>query len=1073
VAQLAGDEEQELAFLGQWELRDKTDGGRTTSVEERVAVLARIAELHAAMGSRMQARHYYDRVLFLAPGHETAERFLIDDAERTEDYAVVAARLEEQLVASHGEPAVALKLCQVYVQRLRTPEKARAALEQALRLYGDDEELLCALAELLDSMGQDAAAAATYQKASRGSRQHHRASLFAELACKSYLRAGLDDSVQEILSVKGLYPNTQALAEMRVELARKQGNSEEIIGALEELAVVSKDSAVARAQCLLEASEAALYQLRDLERALALAERGARMAPSHLPLQLFARMLQYRKRGVGSRQDALYTITELRSLAPSRASEAVLSDSAGWGEPAQAEVRAFLLAEALAKRSGATAGLKELREVEKSFGPLPLVDLAIGERLASSDVVSERLEGLSYLERALNGDFRHLRSRDQVALDAAVLALKLGQTERGLVLALSVDKHGEFGAAAAELVASVETSHPALVRRAPVADFAPAVGGVVPVARVALKQVPVNLVRQAIEEGPVLAPIDLRVESARPVSDSPVTGEEPDVTVANLVDMQPRSSPETARDAVSALQGETIAAGVDDNGAPTVGGLHTVAREFEETSLVKETSGLDNWLARQALTSDPFAAAKDELQRLESQPPPLASSSHMPHPGRPIPPPKPGQHKPAPAKALQAKAPPKRKPEPQQQAPSVVVSRSVVIGPDIRRPRLDPLSQPPPSAQRSLAPNSELERGLMTALTAGSVGAGRELLELLKKDGTRTRETLATCRLLAHWAPGDEQILAQLREAAQKDNDPVFARALLHVQRVLQKPDRSPAAPPLHRQSEHVDSMIKLLAGPTHAGCEALGVLWQHLPDLFRQELPELTSERRVELGGGSALGELILELGRLFGCARVAIYEMRQPGAAQFELVLAQPAALIIKGEVNPDAPHFRYELGRMLFATRPEYALIVGLDPEELHTVLGAVGVGFGPPRRLSGDVSQIAHLAERFWELLPPHVQRKLGELCEQPHVLEPEWVQEGARRALNRAGLFACADLGVAIREVARAEGVTLVEQSLKALCEQSESIADLVRFATSLEYADARWRSGTTRSSTEDLGVRAQ
>src|SRR5690606_19063774 len=127
------------------------------------------------------------------------------------------------------------------------------------------------------------------------------------------------------------------------------------------------------------------------------------------------------------------------------------------------------------------------------------------------------------------------------------------------------------------------------------------------------------------------------------------------------------------------------------------------------------------------------------------------------------------------------------------------------------------------------APSTEIERGLMTALTAGSVGAGRELLGLLRQDSTRTRETLAACRLLAHWAPGDEQILAQTRDAALKDNDPVYARALLHVQRVLREPARSPAPPPLHRQSEHVESMIKLLAGPIQAGCEALGLLWQQL----------------------------------------------------------------------------------------------------------------------------------------------------------------------------------------------------------------------------------------------------
>ncbi len=1156
VARLAGDEEQELGFLGQLELHDSTLGG--DALVQRVAVLSRIAELHAAMGSRMQSKHYYEKVLFLSPGHETAERFLLEDAERTEDYAALATRLEEQLVASHGEPAVALKLSQVYSQRLGQPERAKTALETALRLYGDDEELLCALGALLDAMGQDANAAAVYQKASRGSRQHHRASLFAELACRSYMRAGLDHSVREILAVKGLYPNTQALAEMRVELARKQGDAEELIAALEELSVVSKEPSAVRAKFLQEAAEVALDGLGDLDRALALAERGARMAPSHVPLQLFARMLQYRKRGgVGSRQDALYTITELRSMPPASGDEPVsVRGVQTWTSPEQAEVRAFLLAEALSKRSGGNAGLKELREVETQYGPLPLVDLAIGERLASSDVEAERLAAVAYFERALAGDFRTLRSRDQVALDAAVLALKCGHPERALALASLVDEDSDYGASARELVASIQSAHPRAGRNVDVAPASPRKpDAAVPVARVALKQVAATSGRVGIApitesnvavpnvadtggRPPVVAGSRTLVSQGEgethtgagkptPLVDAPPVSTETTVPgmplaeallLAGAGDREPfedggvgtnggatavettalavPSGEQSRHDEVQAAAsaGVTATSGrtlVEDRG--TSGSGETLGAEraagVEPTSLQGRVDEVQVAATQVALSldapgrqpakpdagasggADPFAAAKDELERLESQPPvPVPLVSRAPSvAGRAAPPPKPQQR--ANSVPLQAKAPPKRKP--QAQSPSVVVSRSVVIGPDPRVGRADPLSQPPPSAQRSLAPSSEIERGLMTALTAGSVGAGRELLDLLRKDGTRTRETLAACRLLAHWAPGDEQILAQTREAALKDNDPVYARALLHVQRVLREPARSPVPPPLHRQSEHVDSMIKLLAGPIQAGCEALGLLWQLLPDLFRKDPPDPLSERRVDLSAGNPLGELVLELGRLFGCARVGVYESKQPGPTEFELVLAQPAALVVRGEVAPDAPHFRYHLGRMLFATRPEYALIVGLADDELRTVLGAVAVGFGPPRRLSGDVSQIAHLAERFWELLPPHVQRRLGELCEQPQVLEPELVEEGARRALCRAGLFACGDLGVAIREVAGAEGVALEGKGLRELCVESEAIADLVRFATSLEYADARWRSGTSRSSAEELGARAQ
>src|SRR5690606_14029470 len=101
-------------------------------------------------------------------------------------------------------------------------------------------------------------------------------------------------------------------------------------------------------------------------------------------------------------------------------------------------------------------------------------------------------------------------------------------------------------------------------------------------------------------------------------------------------------------------------------------------------------------LSQQAI--DPFAAAKGELERLESQPPTTSISRPPSTVGRGAPPPKPSRR--SLAAPLQVKAPPKRKPEPQ--SPSVVVSRSVVIGPDPRTGAANPLSQPPPSAQRSL-----------------------------------------------------------------------------------------------------------------------------------------------------------------------------------------------------------------------------------------------------------------------------------------------------------------------------------------------------------------------------------
>jgi hypothetical protein len=97
-----------------------------------------------------------------------------------------------------------------------------------------------------------------------------------------------------------------------------------------------------------------------------------------------------------------------------------------------------------------------------------------------------------------------------------------------------------------------------------------------------------------------------------------------------------------------------------------------------------------------------------------------------------------------------------------------------------------------------------------------------------------------------------------------------------------------------------------------------------------------------------------------------------------------------------------------------------------------------------------------------VLPPRVQRRMGELCEIGNGLNPLAVRSATARALNRAGLYVCGDLGVAFEWVAASEGVSLgpgTPASLRALCQENERLGDLVRWATSFEYAEARWRSG--------------
>ena len=75
-------------------------------------------------------------------------------------------------------------------------------------------------------------------------------------------------------------------------------------------------------------------------------------------------------------------------------------------------------------------------------------------------------------------------------------------------------------------------------------------------------------------------------------------------------------------------------------------------------------------------------------------------------------------------------------------------------------------------------------------------------------------------------------------------------------------------------------------------------------------------------------------------------------------------------------------------------------------------------------------------------------------------------EGTRKIMRRAGFFAAGDISIAVRmtvhELALPLDVPLTDpDGLAAACRAHPAIADLVRLATSSEYADARWQPSSS------------
>jgi hypothetical protein len=88
--------------------------------------------------------------------------------------------------------------------------------------------------------------------------------------------------------------------------------------------------------------------------------------------------------------------------------------------------------------------------------------------------------------------------------------------------------------------------------------------------------------------------------------------------------------------------------------------------------------------------------------------------------------------------------------------------------------------------------------------------------------------------------------------------------------------------------------------------------------------------------------------------------------------------------------------------------------------------------------------------------------MHEICADISRLTYEGAIEGTRKIMRRAGLFAAGDLAIAVRmtvnELALPLDIPLADpDGLAAACRAHPAIADLVRLATSSEYADARWQ----------------
>lgn len=663
--------------------------------------------------------------------------------------------------------------------------------------------------------------------------------------------------------------------------------------------------------------------------------------------------------------------------------------------PADWELRTFLLAEALDVANGEGEGMRELSRAHSEIGPMPLVALGMAERLARG---AEPERALALFDAALDGDLRELRRRGEVALAAAAAAQRLNQLERAL----------DYLDVAA---AMSDTRARAL--------------GIQTELRGALG----------------------RLSDAPPLPDAPVGrgGTERPPGVMTDPGTQPLYS----------LDGAHAGAGLPG------------ANPDDPIPLSRRAS--DPVLELTRPSAEPI-----ELTRPSQQPIELTHrrpSGTMPAVA--------GMERSAtpPAGTLRASAPPKPPSHPSSSSmsavvegaagaqPAVSMSSTVVVADGEReRPGSSGRWQAVTPRSPQITAHNRNEEALIEALSKGSIEAGRELMRLFAERPERAQDLVNVCRRVAHYMPGDRSVLEALYEATLADRNIVYARALEHVLRAFDPQAAPLEPPPLSEQIEQPDRVHAILFRDTASvATEALGLVWSGAQHMFRRDPSSygVTGLERIAPSAPTPLGRAFGGAARLLGMTRTPLFQRRSGESVTVNVALLSPPALLLTGEVKSETPVLAYHLGAMLAATLPEHVLIYGAPELQVKNVLRALLAAFGPPQVGKGHLASIATLAEMLWESIPPRSQRRLRELCDDFSRIDYDVAVASARQAVRRAGFFVAGDLTVAIRETCADVGISTwnldAPGGLAALCSSSPAVADLVRLATSPEYANARWQ----------------
>lgn len=943
------------------------------------------------------------------------------------DHEAVSELLHKRIISSSWTEQVrVLKLRRAVVldERLSRPGDAERELEEILAASPDDRSALALLAGLYAKGDSPARAAALWEKlaVSPGLDPADQRD-YSLRAIRTYLLAKEPTAALRVIDRDGGPILDDETARVRIEALRDLGEARSLVAAIEQLVAGGRLANEDSAALLVEAARASVA-LGDEASALSHARRALRYAPESPAAVLECARLEYRTRGMGTPREAQAVVDALGAVADTL-------------EPKSIALHTFLLAEALDVIQGGGAGMRELSKRHAEIGPEPLLALGMAERLARSRSFDS---AVPLFERAITGDLLGLRNRGRVALagaDAALHASDLDAARRFLDVAETFP----------ELLPHVERRRRELV----------ALGGELAEAKPILEELVrstsglakarfLHRLGQLLLKEDLPAAIDLYEEAIRASRrDRPFAEKIRNELIALLEVHGPLSGVEVEDIPPPSSKAEPL-----EEPPPS----YAVPPAPPSSDPVPDRPAFVDIIAATLPASPPEVAAEGEAEAHETE-----AAAHDEAEAA---------AEPEDESAAEAESADEAEAEAEAADETMTEPSSMprVEASEAGRLRFEPLKTAAPAARPSFA--SADEEALFEQLLAGYVDAGETLADLYVEDDSRSHDLCILRRHQAALRPGHRATLEALREAALADRDEVYARSLEHVLRVSAKTRVAP--PPLAVQPREPDLVQNLLLrGVTSRETEVLALVWEC--GMYRRDLASygLSGADRVPLTVQSVLGEVYSELVAHLGAPR-ALFHKRGKGPVSVGIALLSQPALVVTGDVTERSTDLAYALAAAHVTATQELVLAASLPDAQLKRLLDGVAAAFGPVVPRSDDAptsssdafrADVARIAADLWQRVGPRADRQLRELAA-AGSFDLASARATARRAMRRAGLFACGELGTVLRFTALETGVDesllLEEDGLEAFCFERPEAADIVRLATSLEYAEARWQS---------------